>query len=68
MSPLTLIVEMVGSVGVQEHAIRIVHKVLRRREVNLRPQRACVVARNRNSRGHCRFHIDGGRALGEGRG
>ena len=41
---LTLVVQVVGTTGIQEHAIGIVHEMLRGREVYLGPQRAAIVA------------------------
>lgn len=46
IDPLTLIVEVIKAVGVQEHAVWVIHKTLGRREMNLRSQRAGVVSSN----------------------
>lgn len=49
---IVLIVEMPGTLIVEEHTIRVIHEELGRREVHLRPKGARVIALNGGSRGH----------------
>jgi hypothetical protein len=46
---LTLVVEMVGAVFIDEHAIGIVHETLRRAKVNLGSESAIVIALDRHT-------------------
>jgi hypothetical protein len=46
---LTLVIEMVGPVFIDEHAIGIVHEALRRAKVNLGSKGAIVIALDRHA-------------------
>lgn len=53
---VVLVVEMPSAVSVPEHAIRIIHKMLWWREVNLRPISASIVSCNRHTGRYIRVY------------
>ena len=54
---IVLVVEMVRAIGIQKHAIGIIHEILRRAEMDLRPKRASVVAWDGGASGDTGFGV-----------